>query len=55
MKVTKIWEEGNVGFMTWEAGPVHTTEEFIIRNGKIAVQALFMTGGPGAPPAPRAQ
>ncbi len=56
MKVTKVWEEGNVGFMTWEAGPMHTTEEFIIRNNKIAVQAIFMTpGGPGgsagAPPA----
>jgi hypothetical protein len=49
MKVTKVWEEGNVGFMTWEAGPMHTTEEFIIRNGKIAVQAIFMAGGGGAP------
>ncbi len=54
MKVTRIWEEGNVGFMTWEAGPMHTTEEFIIRDGKIAVQALFMTGA-GAPPPPKAQ
>jgi len=54
MKVTKVWEEGNVGFMTWEAGPMHTTEEFIIRNGKIAVQAIFMTGrGPGGSGAPR--
>lgn len=49
MKVTKVWEEGNVGFMTWEAGPVHTTEEFIIRNNKIAVQAIFMAGGGAAP------
>ena len=58
MKVTKVWEEGNVGFMTWEAGPMHTTEEFIIRNGKIAVQAIFMAGGStpagaGGPPAAR--
>jgi hypothetical protein len=48
MKVTRVWEEGNVGFMTWEAGPMHTTEEFIIKNNKIAVQAIFMTPG-GAP------
>ncbi len=41
----QVWEEGNVGFMTWEAGPMHTTEEFIIRNGKIAVQAIFMASG----------
>jgi hypothetical protein len=45
MKVTKVWEEGNVGFMTWEMGPMHMTEEFIIKNNKIAVQAIFMTGG----------
>jgi len=49
MKVTRVWEEGNVGFMTWEAGPIHATEEFIIRNNKIAVQAIFMTGGGAAP------
>ncbi|MBO9576562.1 MAG: nuclear transport factor 2 family protein [Sphingobium sp.] len=53
MNVTKVWEEGNVGFVTWEMGPVHATEEFIIRNGKIAVQAIFMAGGGTAPGAPR--
>ncbi|GEM_PF-1161595 len=49
MKVTRVWEEGNVGFMTWEMGPMHATEEFIIKDGKIAVQAIFMTpaGAPG--------
>lgn len=50
MKVTRVWEEGNVGFMTWEAGPMHVTEEFIIRNNKIAVQAIFMAGGGGTAP-----
>ena len=49
MKVTRVWEEGNVGFMTWEAGPIHTTEEFIIKDGKIAVQAIFMAGGGAGP------
>lgn len=48
MKITRVWEEGNVGFMTWEAGPVKATEEFVIRNGKIAVQAVFMAGPPAA-------
>lgn len=46
MKVTRVWEEGNVGFLNWEMGPTKTTEEFIVRDGKIAVQALFMTTDP---------
>ncbi len=50
MKVTRVWEEGNVGFMTWEMGPVKATEEFIVKDGKIAVQAIFMSGA-GAPAA----
>ena len=48
MKVTRVWQEGNVGFMTWEMGPIHATEEFLVRNGKIAVQAVFMSGAPQA-------
>jgi len=50
MKVTRVWEEGDVGFMTWEMGPMKTTEEFIVRDGKIQVQALFMSGGPAPRP-----
>lgn len=50
MKVTRIWEEGNIGFLSWEMGPTHTTEEFIVRDGKIQVQALFMSNT--APPKP---
>ena len=50
MNVTKVWEEGNVGFVTWEMGPVHATEEFIVRNGKIAVQVIFMSAPAGGPP-----
>lgn len=46
MKVTRVWEEGNVGFLNWEMGPTKTTEEFIVRDGKIVVQALFMTTDP---------
>ena len=50
MKVTKVWEQGDVGFVTWEMGPVHATEEFLVRDGKIQVQAVFMSGMPGGPP-----
>jgi ketosteroid isomerase-like protein len=49
MKVTRVWQEGNVGFMTWEMGPIHATEEFLVRNNKIAVQAVFMSGAPQTP------
>jgi len=48
MKVTRVWQEGNVGFVTWEMGPVHGTDEFLVRNGKIAVQAVFISGAPQA-------
>ena len=53
MKVDKIWSEGNVGFINWEAGPVHATEVFVIHDGKIQSQSVFMSGGPppGPPPA----
>lgn len=44
MQVKRIWQQGNVGFLTWEMGPIHTTEEFVVRDGKIAVQAIFMRG-----------
>jgi hypothetical protein len=50
MTVDRVWQEGNVGFVKWEMGPVHATEEFVIRDGKIAVQAIFMQGRPPAAP-----
>lgn len=53
MKVTRIWEEGNVGFITWEMGPMKATEEFVVKDGKIVTQVIFMSGGPAAP-APQA-
>lgn len=49
MKVTKVWEEGDVGFMTWEAGPVKATEQFLVHDGKIVLQAVFMSGAPAGP------
>jgi hypothetical protein len=49
MTVDKVWQEGDVGFDTWHMGPVQATEEFLVRNGKIEVQSIFMAGGPPAP------
>ena len=48
MTVDKVWQEGDVGFVNWHMGPVKATEEFLVRNGKIAVQSVFMAGGPPA-------
>ncbi|HWW66050.1 MAG TPA: nuclear transport factor 2 family protein [Sphingomonadaceae bacterium] len=49
MQVKRIWQEGDIGYLTWEMGPVSATEEFLVRDGKILVQAVFMRGGPPAP------
>lgn len=46
MKINRVWEEGNVGLVSWQAGTLTGTDEFLIRDGKIAVQAVFL----GAPP-----
>lgn len=51
MKVTKVWQEGDVGLMTWTAGPMNATEEFLVKGGKIEVQAIFMSRAPAAAPA----
>jgi hypothetical protein len=53
MTVDKIWQEGDVGYVQWHMGPTHATEEFLVRDGKIEVQAVFMSGGP--PPGPPPQ
>jgi hypothetical protein len=51
MKVDKIWSDKNVGFIQWEAGPVHATEVFVInKDDKIQSQSVFMSGAPGGPP-----
>ena len=56
MKVQKIWQEGDVGFVSWESGPVKGTDAFLVRNGKIQVQTVFTSSPPPAPPAaPKAQ
>ncbi|MBT2185725.1 nuclear transport factor 2 family protein [Sphingobium nicotianae] len=48
MKIGKVWEEGEVGFVTWTMGPVNGTEEFLVRNGKILIQAVFISAPPPA-------
>ena len=50
MKVDKIWSQGNVGFIQWEAGPVHATEVFVIKDNKIQSQSVYMAGPPPGPP-----
>ena len=50
MKVDKIWSQANVGFIQWEAGPVHATEVFVIKDNKIQSQSVYMAGAPGGPP-----
>ena len=50
MKITRVWQEGDVGLVTWEMGPVHATEEFLVRGGKIEAQAVFMNGAPPSKP-----
>lgn len=50
MTVDKVWQESNVGFVSWHMGPVKATEEFVIRDGKIDTQSVFMQGAPPAPP-----
>jgi hypothetical protein len=34
-------------------GPVKATEEFLVRDGKIEGQSVFMQGGPPEPPPAR--
>ena len=46
MKITKSWQEGDVGFFTWELPTVRGTDEFIVHRGKIQVQAVFLSAAP---------
>ena len=49
MQVTRVWQDGHVGFASWTRGPVNGTDEFLVRDGKILVQAVFLSGAPPAP------
>jgi len=47
---TKIWQEGDVGFVTWTAngGALKGQDSFLVKNGKIEVQAVWIGGAPPA-------
>ena len=34
--------KGDVGFVSWEAGPVKGADSFLIHDGKIVAQAVFI-------------
>jgi ketosteroid isomerase-like protein len=53
LTTTKLWQEGDVGFVTWTAGAIGGTDQFLVRGGKIVVQVVFMSGAPTPPPPPR--
>ncbi|MGC1269610.1 MAG: nuclear transport factor 2 family protein [Croceibacterium sp.] len=42
----RIWQEGEVGFMVAQFGPNQVTEQYLVRQGKIVLQAIYT----GAPP-----
>ncbi len=50
IKADKIWSEKNVGYLQWEAGPVHGTDVFVIHDNKIQSQSAFVAGPPPAAP-----
>lgn len=49
----KVWSEGDVGYISWTAngGAIKGTDDFLVRGGKILVQAVFIGAGPPAAPA----
>ncbi len=49
IKPVKIWSDGQVGFVSWVIGgdtpnPVKGTDSFLVRHGKIEVQAVWVGG-----------
>ena len=51
IKPIKVWSEGEVGFVSWEMNPgtpqaVKGNDSFVVRHGKIIVQAVFIGGAP---------
>jgi hypothetical protein len=50
LKVDRIWSDKNVGFLQWEAGPMHGVDVFVIKDNKIQSQSAFTAGPPGPPP-----
>ena len=49
LTTTKLWQEGDVGFVNWTGGPINGTDQFLVRDGKIRVQVVFMAPPPAPP------
>jgi len=49
LTTTKLWQEGDVGFVNWTGGPISGTDQFLVRDGKIRVQVVFMAPPPAPP------
>ena len=49
---TRIWSDGDTGFITWEAngGAFKGGDAYLVRHGQIIAQAVFIGGG-SPPPA----
>jgi len=47
---TKVWQAGDVGFVSWTAngGALAGQDSFLVKNGKIEVQAVWIGGPPPA-------
>ena len=45
---TRIWSDGDVGFITWQAngGRFSGGDTYLVRHGKILAQAVFIGGAP---------
>jgi len=49
IEVERIWQEGNVGLVSWHMGTTKGLDSFLVRDGKIAAQAVFLNEpGPAA-------
>ncbi len=48
---TRIWSQGEVGYITWTAngGRFKGADTYVVRHGKIQVQAVFIGAQPPAP------
>ena len=42
INVVRVWEEGDVGLVTWTSGDRKGLDSFLVKDGKIKVQAVFL-------------
>ena len=41
MKILRVWQEGDVGFVSYQRGTTYAADAFVVRNGKIQVQIIY--------------